>query len=85
MRQGPGPSPGARIGAALALLSTLCALLGCAPLAGEGARRDEAGELHFYVREITKGEMALLKLVETKAKDRRFKLAIAAVFGALAA
>ena len=57
MGQGPEASQAVRIGAALALLGILCAALGCAARAGEEVRRDEAGELHFYVREITKGEI----------------------------
>jgi len=39
------------------LTGILCALLGCAAPAGGAVRWDEAGEPHFYVREITKGEI----------------------------
>ncbi|MGD2145956.1 MAG: hypothetical protein PVH41_04615 [Anaerolineae bacterium] len=46
-----------RVRAALALTGILCALLGCAAAAGDEVGRGKAGEPHFYVREITKGEI----------------------------
>ena len=41
---------------ALSVSCLLCALFGCSPLAKD-ARRGDFGEVQWYVREVTKGEI----------------------------